>query len=300
MMAGALPHFVLDIADDAQAPETIRDGVVAIGSFDGVHRAHQALIQTASALAQEVGSRPIALTFEPHPRAVLQPGAPLFRLSQPSQKRALLGIAGAQGVVDIAFNRDLAALSPEEFVERVLVQRLGVSGVVVGEGFRFGRKRAGDTDLLAALGKTHGYRTATVQTVTDEAGNVISSGRVREALQEGDIAAANRLLGYRWFVVGKVVTGDKRGRELGYPTANVSLPAPIGLRHGIYAVSASWDGSHNVAGVASYGIRPTFGGGDALLEVHLFDRNDDLYGRAFAVTFLDWLRPEERFDRWRR
>lgn len=295
-VTGALPHFVLDVAAATQAPESVRGAVVAIGSFDGVHRAHQALIEAAATLAAERGTRPIALTFEPHPRSVLQPDAPLFRLTQPAQKRQLLGIVGAQGVIDVVFSRDLAVLSPEEFVERILVERLGVKGVVVGEGFRFGRKRAGDTDLLSALGEKHGYRVATVPTVMDGQGQVISSGRVREALQAGDIAAANRLLGYRWFVAGTVVTGDKRGRELGYPTANVALPAPIGLRHGIYAVAASWPGSHNVAGVASYGIRPTFGGGEALLEVHLFDRDDDLYGRAFAVTFLDWLRAEERFD----
>ena len=254
-MADTLPHFVLDIADDAKAPNAVRGGVVAIGSFDGVHRAHQALIQAAATLAQEIGAQPIALTFEPHPRAVLQPDAPLFRLTQPAQKRALLGIAGAKGVVDVAFSRDLAALTPEEFVERILVEQLGIKGVIVGEGFRFGRKRAGNTELLAMLGETHGYRVVTVPTVTDEAGAVISSGRVREALQEGDIVTANRALGYRWFVVGTVVAGDKRGRELGYPTANISLPAPIGLKHGIYAVAARWQGGHNLAGVASFGIR---------------------------------------------
>jgi riboflavin kinase/FMN adenylyltransferase len=289
--------YRLDIADDEPAPDGFRHAVIAIGSFDGVHRGHQALVATAKRIAGDIGAKPpLALTFEPHPRAVLQPDAPMFRLTQPPAKRTLLGIAGAEGVVEVAFNRDLASLGPEDFVAEVLVNRLAVKAVVVGEDFRFGRKREGTTDMLNALGSIHGFHVQTLSVVTDESGEVISSGHIREALSRGDIDAANAGLGYRWFVTGTVVEGDRRGRELGYPTANLELPTPIGLRHGIYAVTARWPGVTRAAGVASYGIRPMFGGGDALLEVHLFDRGDDLYGKELNVAFLGWLRAEERFE----
>ncbi len=288
--------YRLDIAADGPAPETFRNAVVAIGSFDGVHRGHQALISAAGALAAEIGSTAMVVTFEPHPRTVLRPEAPLFRLSQPSAKRALLGIAGATGIVEVVFDRTLAGLSPEDFVERVLVQRLAVRGVVIGEGFRFGQRRAGDAELLRSLGAANGFRVTTLPIVADAAGEIVSSGRIREALQRGDVPAANAALGFRWFVTGAVIHGDHRGRELGYPTANIVMPASTGLRHGVVAVSAHWEGGDAISGVASFGHRPMFGGGESLLEVHLFDRSDDLYGRELAVSFLAWLRAQENFE----
>ena len=284
--------FRLDIADDAPVPAALRGGAVAIGNFDGVHRGHQALIRTAAG----TGAPPIAATFEPHPRAVLQPGASHFRLNQPATRNRLLAIAGAEGIVEIAFHRDLAALSAEAFARTVLAERLGARFVVVGEGFRFGNRRAGDTDLLAALGRELGFEVRVLPPVTDETGEIISSGRARDALRHGMIDLANAVLGYRWFVQGTVVAGDRRGRELGYPTANIALPDPIELRHGIYAVTARWDGGTPLPAIASYGVRPVFEGSEPLLEVHLFDRDDDLYGRELTIAFLAWLRPEENFE----
>lgn len=205
-------------------------------------------------------------------------------------------IAGARRVVEIGFSLAVAELSPEAFVEDILVRRLKPKAVSVGEGFRFGHGRTGDTALLMALGLRFGFTVVVLPVVNDEADRLVSSGRVRDALRKGDVAEANAVLGYRWFINGTVVTGDKRGRELGYPTANIRIPAGSDIRRGIYAVAVSWDGQTPLHGIASFGIRPMFGGGEPLLEVHLFDRADDLYGRELTVSFFAWLRPEETFE----
>jgi riboflavin kinase/FMN adenylyltransferase len=283
------------VDDPAPIGDGFRNAVLAIGSFDGVHLGHQALIAKATTIADELGTSAIALTFEPHPRTVLQQDAPFFRLTPPPAKRQLLGLAGAAGVAEVVFDQSLAKLSAADFVASVLAGRLRARAVVVGEGFRFGNRRSGDTDLLAQLGRGHGYRTEILPTVVDAQGKSVSSGRVRAALGDGDLADANATLGYRWFVTGTVVDGDRRGRELGYPTANLGLIAPIGLKHGIYAVSARWPGGGMRQGVASFGVRPMFGSNTPLLEVHIFDFNGDLYGTDLTVSFHAYLRPEERF-----
>ena len=279
--------FRLDIANDAPVRAALRGGAVAIGNFDGVHRGHQALIRTAAG----TGAPPIAATFEPHPRAVLQPGASHFRLNQPATRNRLLSIAGAEGIVEIAFHREMAALSAEAFAKTILADRLGAR-----HRGQAAARLAGHTELLAALGREFGFEVRVLPPVTDETGEIISSGRARDALRHGMIDLANAVLGYRWFVEGTVVAGDRRGRELGYPTANIALPDPIELRHGIYAVTARWEGGTPLPAIASYGVRPVFEGSEPLLEVHLFDREDDLYGRELTITFLAWLRPEENFE----
>jgi len=295
MPAATPPIERLALDRNDRPAETFRSAVVAIGSFDGVHRGHQALIGNAARLAARLGSHPVALTFEPHPRTVLQPDAPFFRLTQPPAKRVLLGIAGAAGVAEMRFDAALAKLTPEAFVESILVDRLAARGVVVGEGFRFGAKRAGDTELLARLGRRSGFSVDIASIAADDDGRPISSGRVRSALSAGDLADANASLGYRWFVTGTVVPGDRRGRELGYPTANLRLPGTIGLCHGIYAVTARWPGGALHPAVASYGIRPMFDGDSPLLEIHVFDFDGDLYGSDLTVFFHARLRGEERF-----
>lgn len=269
---------------------------MAVGNFDGVHLGHQALIARSKDAARSLGTLPLALTFEPHPRSVLQPDAPFFQLLHRRERRRLLMIAGAKRVVEIAFTSAVAELSPEVFVEDVLVRRLKPMAVSVGEGFRFGHRRSGDTELLAALGSRYGFDVEVLPAVHDGSGRLVSSGRVRDALRNGDVGAANAVLGYRWFVEGTVVTGAKRGRELGYPTANIRIPAETDIRRGIYAVKVSWKGHAPLPGIASFGIRPMFDGDEPLLEVHLFDRSDDLYGRELVVSFFAWLRPEETFE----
>jgi riboflavin kinase/FMN adenylyltransferase len=286
----------LDLTDSTPLPLHFQGCSLAVGNFDGVHIGHQALIVKSESSGRSLGALPLALTFDPHPREVLQPNAPFFQLLDPSARRRLLMIAGARRVVEIEFTPAVAELSPEAFVEDILVQRLKPKAVSVGEGFRFGRRRTGDTALLTALGLRFGFTVEVLPTVNDEADCLVSSGRVRDALRDGDVVGANAVLGYRWFISGTVVTGDKRGRELGYPTANIRIPVESDIRHGIYVVAVSWDGQTPLPGIANFGIRPMFGGGEPLLEVHLFDRTDDLYGRELTVSFFAWLRPEDTFE----
>ena len=276
-------------------PPEFRATVAAIGSFDGVHLGHQALIARVKAVAGRIGAAPAILTFEPHPRAVLRPDQALFRLTPADVKRRVAEAAGISRVIEMRFEPGLSALTADEFVQAVLVDRLRVAAVVVGQDFRYGKGRTGDVTTLTDAGRRLGFRVETVLPVADAAGVIISSGRVRDALAAGRIAEANALLGYRWMVSGTVIHGDKRGRELGFPTANVSLPPTNALRHGIYAVTVSWDGERRRPAVASFGVRPTFGGSLPLLEPHIFDFDGDLYGKTIHVSFVEWLRPEERF-----
>lgn len=283
-------------SDEAAIPASHRGLVLAVGNFDGVHRGHQALIATAQAEAAARGTGAGVLTFEPHPRSVLRPDAPTFRLGPRETRCRILGALGIQAVIELSFDVALAAIPAEAFVRDLLVGRLGISGIVVGEDFRFGHKRSGDVALLRRLGAELGFAVRGLPAVLREDHEPFSSGRVRSALAAGDIAVVNGMLGYRWRTAGPVIHGDKRGRELGYPTANIRLEAASALRHGIYAVLAAWPGQPARSAVASFGVRPTFGVGAAVLEVHVFDFDGDLYGKEMTATFLAWLRPEERFD----
>lgn len=275
-------------------PADLSGGVVAIGNFDGVHRAHARLIDFVIAEARGRGVRAVVLTFEPHPRTFFRPQTPVFRLTPPAMKARLLKVVGVDGLVVLPFDRTLSETSAEDFIGRVLVGGLAASVVVVGYDFHFGKGRAGNQAMLESAGAEFGFAVSTVPAIVDQDGSLISSSVIRDALAAGDIAAANRLLGYRWFVSGTVIPGDRRGRELGFPTANMRLPAESRLRHGIYAVRFTRGGA-TFDGVASYGRRPTFDNGAPLLETFLFDFSGDLYGAECTVTFLDWIRPEERF-----
>ncbi len=213
----------------------LRGAVVAIGNFDGVHRGHRAVIATARERARALGRPAAALTFEPHPRSFFRPQEPLFRLTDERNKLRLLSTTGLDGAIVLRFDAALAVLSAEEFVERILVGTLGIAGVTVGFDFHFGANRTGSPDYLAAAGPRHGFAVDIVPRFEDN-GRRISSGPIRAALAEGRVAEAAEMLGYPWFVSGEVVHGDKRGRELGFPTANLRLDPACGLRHGIYAV----------------------------------------------------------------
>jgi riboflavin kinase/FMN adenylyltransferase len=277
-----------------QIPSGLAGGVVAIGNFDGVHRGHAALLDATRAEAGKRGVPSLVLTFEPHPRTVFRPEAPVFRLSPLPAKARLLKAVGIEGLAVATFDRAFASLTPDEFIERVLVGQLHVAGAVVGFNFRFGRARSGDHQTLAAAGERLGFDVTVVEPVAD-AGATVASTDIRQALAAGDIARANVLLGHRWFVVGTVEHGEARGRALGFPTANIHPPADCALRHGVYAVRVQRPGGAIHDGVASYGIRPTFGGGAAILEAYLFDFNDSLYGEQVAVTFSGWIREEAKF-----
>ena len=282
------------VVRDSAPDDTLRGAVVAIGNFDGVHRGHRAVIGAALDQARALGRPAAALTFEPHPRAYFNPGEPLFRLTDEAVKLRLLASTGLDGAIVLTFDAALAGLSAESFVERILVERFAVSGAVIGFNFHFGMNRAGSPDFLKAQGKKYGFAVDVVPRFEDN-GRPVSSGPIRDALAAGRLDQAAEFLGYPWFVSGEVIHGDKRGRELGFPTANLKLDAACGLRHGIYAVRVA-AGERRYNGVASFGRRPMFDTGAVLLEVFLFDFAGDLYGQNIDVAFIDWIREERMFD----
>ncbi len=282
------------VRDDGAQLATLRGGVAAIGNFDGVHRGHRAVVEAAVARARALNAPAVAVTFEPHPRVVLQPGAAMFRLTDERAKLRLLAATGLDGALVLTFDAAFANLTAQQFIERVLVGRLAIRGAAIGFDFHFGRARQGSPAFLAAAGERLGFSVETAPPLEDE-GRPVSSSSIRAALSEGRVVEAAELLGYPWFVRAEVVAGDRRGRALGFPTANLRLDPACALKHGIYAVRVKLDGSlHD--GVASFGTRPTFDDGAPLLEVHLFDFVGDLYGRELDVAFIGWIRPELKFD----
>ena len=275
-------------------PAGWRNAVVAIGNFDGVHRGHQAVLESARVEAEHLEAACIMLTLEPHPRAFFS-GRPLFRLTPEPIKAALATALGLDGMIVLRFDRDLASMSAEDFVRDVLVERLAIRSAVTGYDFQFGKARRGTPEFLQDQGVLHSFSVSVVPAL-EEGGDAVSSTRVREALGKGDIDAANKLLGWRYAVAGTVVEGDRRGRDLGYPTANMVLDPATELAHAIYAVRFLRPDGKLYDGVASYGRRPTFGGGDPVLETFLFEFSGDLYGETALVSFHAFIRPEERFD----
>jgi riboflavin kinase/FMN adenylyltransferase len=288
--AGVLsPHTL------ATAAPGLTGGIAAVGNFDGVHRGHTALLERAKAVARERGLAALALTFEPHPRTIFKPEAPVFRLTPLPAKARLLTAVGLDGLVVVPFNRTFSTMTADAFVDDILVDRLRIEGVVVGRDFHFGKGRGGSAATLAAHGRRFGFGVAVVDPVVGDSGETVSSSSIRDALAAGDIAMANGLLGHRWFVTGEVVQGDRRGRELGFPTANIRLGDDCRLRHGIYAVQLRRQDGTLLTGVASFGRRPTFDDGPPLLEVFAFDFSGALYGETVIVVFLGWIRGEAKF-----
>lgn len=282
-------RVVRDFAPD----DALRGAVVAIGNFDGVHRGHQAVIAAAVDRAKGLGVPAAALTFEPHPRDFFNPTEPLFRLTDEAAKLRLLASTGLDGAIVLTFDAALASLTADEFVRRILIERFAISGAVIGFNFHFGMHRAGSPEFLVAEGGKHGFSVDIVPRFEDN-GRPVSSAPIRDALAAGKLDQAAELLGYPWFVSGAVIHGDKRGRELGFPTANLRLDAGCALRHGIYAVRVA-AGGRRYDGVASFGRRPMYDNGAVLLEIFLFDFSGDLYGQTIDVAFIEWLRDEAVF-----
>jgi riboflavin kinase/FMN adenylyltransferase len=291
------------LRSSASFPPALRGAVAAIGNFDGVHLGHRALIAAVHAeadktaqLARTACPRAV-MTFEPHPRRFFVPSSPPFRLDALETKARIFGDLGINAVLAMPFDAALAAQSPQDFVDHILARDLGLSHVVVGYDFTFGKARSGNTDLLRELGAKHNIGVTVVSPQGDKQGDseVFSSTRVRRLLGAGEQAEANRILGRPWEIVGVVEHGDKRGRELGYPTANVALTDFQVPKFGIYAVRCVLDGEVR-DGVASLGIRPTFDQTDVKLEVYLFDFSGDLYGRSMRVEFHAFLRPELKYE----
>ena len=278
-------------------PPELKGGVVAIGNFDGVHRGHRSVLERALEIAAQRGVPALVLTFEPHPRTLFKPDQPVFRITPAPLKARLLEAMGFRSVIEYPFDAEFSQRSAEDFVVSVLKDWLQASSVVTGFDFHFGRGREGGPAYLMNAGRRHGFDVSLVDAFRDENAEVVSSSRIRDLLIAGDVAQAAGLLGYRYTVEAEVVHGEKLGRTLGYPTANMRNAPEAGLKPGIYAVRfRRADGSiHD--GVASYGRRPTVtDNGAPLLETFLFDFSGSLYGETCAVSFFGYLRPELKFD----
>jgi riboflavin kinase / FMN adenylyltransferase len=271
-----------------------RGMAVAIGNFDGVHLGHQALVRAARQCSLASGARLAVLSFEPHPREYFDPDSAPPRLMRLGEKCVALDALGVERLVVLRFDAHLQHLSPEDFVEQALRQGLGARHVVVGEGFRFGCRRAGTIETLAALGARAGFEVIAVPSVTAD-GARVSSTRVRAALGAGDLAGAERLLGRPYAMSGRVIYGQQLGRRLGFATANLRLHRRVAPLGGVFAVEVRGIDGCAAAAVASLGNRPTVGGGETLLEVHVFDFDGNLYGRRLSVDFVAKLRDEAKF-----
>jgi riboflavin kinase/FMN adenylyltransferase len=282
------------LATPADIPPEWRGAVVAIGNFDGVHRGHQSVLRAARDEADRRGVACLMLTLEPHPRAFFS-GKSLFRLTPAPLKAAAATAVGLDGTLVIPFDRARADQSAEDFVAEMLVGNLAIAAAVTGQDFHFGHARRGTPAFLRSEGERHGFAVALCDALMD-GGEVISSTRIRAALSAGEMETANRLLGWRFAVAGEVAHGDARGRELGYPTANMTLDPVAALAHGIYAVRYVRPDGGVHDGVASYGRRPTFGDGKPIFETFLFDFSGDLYGENALVALYGRIRAEKRFD----
>jgi riboflavin kinase/FMN adenylyltransferase len=291
------PGFTV-IRDDTPAAAIPKGAVVAMGNFDGVHLGHRTVIAAALRMGQAHGRPALAVTFEPHPRSFFSPNSPQFRLTDEASKLRLLAGTGLAGAVVMTFDKGRAGTTAQDFIHHDLIHRLGISGIAVGYDFHFGKGRVGSPSLLVNEAPRLGIE-VDVQAHVDIEERPVSSSAIRMALAEGQIDDATAMLGGPWFVAGQVIHGEKRGRELGYPTANIRLDKNCGLKHGIYAVRVGRGQGKDHArfdGVASFGRRPTFDNGAPLLEIFLFDFKGDLYGTALDVAFIAFIRDELKFD----
>ncbi len=289
-------------------PAAARGGVITIGNFDGVHIGHRAVIGEARRIASDLAAPLAAVTFEPHPRRYFRPDAPAFELTPLRGKIRQLDMLGIETMRLVRFDRSVASQPPERFVEDIVVAGLEARHVVVGYDFVFGQGRRGNAELLADLGARHGFGVTSVDPVTVEGGPVYSSTNIRASLADGDPLAAAALLGRCWEIEGKVATGDKRGRTIGFPTANLALDDYLEPAIGVYAIWAGLDrrdgadrsdgpdGTIWHMGCANIGRRPTFGGDEVVVEAHLFDFTHDIYDRQLRVALVDYIRPEQKFS----
>ena len=275
-----------------------RGASVAIGNFDGVHIGHQSVIEQARAAGDAIGAPLGVLTFEPHPRQYFAPDAPPFRLMNPEARAHRLEKLGVERLYELNFNAALAGLSPRDFAGKVIRDGLGLSHVVVGADFCFGKGRAGDAADLVAFGKEMGFGVTIAELLEGDNGEV-SSTAIRNALSDGRPRDAARMLGHWHRIDGPVVGGEQRGRDLGYPTANMSIEGLHPPKFGVYAVLVDvLDGPHkgHYHGAASLGVRPMFNGEVPNLETFIFDFSGDLYSADLSVALVEYLRPEETFE----
>jgi riboflavin kinase / FMN adenylyltransferase len=283
------------LSSSAPIPTTLHGGIIALGNFDGFHLGHQSVVGAAVEQAKARGVPAIVATFDPHPVRHFQPHAAPFRLTTLDQRQRLFSAAGADAMLVLEFGAGMAAMPAAAFIDDLLIGNLGVTGVVTGEDFVFGSKRGGNGDTLAAAADAGRFTYTRVGAVMDN-GTPVSSSRIRDALRSGDPAEAARLLTRPFAIEGAVQHGDKVGRTLGYPTANIDLGPYLRARYGIYAVIGRLPDGRVLQGAANIGIRPQFDPPKELLEPHFFDFNEDLYGQTIEVAFHAFLRGEAKFD----
>jgi riboflavin kinase / FMN adenylyltransferase len=283
------------VGGDETVEGTLRGGIVALGNFDGFHLGHQAVVGRAVALARAQGRPAIVATFDPHPVRYFKPDVPPFRLTSLDQRQRLFAEAGADAMLVFKFDAELANVAAQDFITDRLIARACAAGVVTGEDFTFGKGRGGNTMVLAEIGGAHGLIVETVGPV-EEAGETISSSRIRDALQAGDCAAATHLMTRPFAIQGIVQHGDKVGRTIGYPTANLDMADYLRPRYGIYAVRGRLPDGRVLDGAANLGVRPTFDPPKELLEPYFFNFSGDLYGQEIEVELHSFIRPEAKFD----
>lgn len=274
---------------------SLKDPVLTIGNFDGVHRGHQALFRKAREWAEELKGESVVVTFNPHPLQVLSPDQGLVFITPHERKLELIALCGIDVAIVVPFSTEFAQMSASDFVKVLLVDRIGPKGIVVGEGYRFGYGREGDTQYLQKMGSRYGFRVETVSGVQLD-GSLVSSTLIRQLIQEGDLREANKLLGRSYEIGGVVIPGHQRGgRLLGFPTANISISNQAPPKRGVYAVRVKV-GDAAYGGAANVGYNPTFGGTELSIEVFLFDFHENIYDRFIRVSFLERLRDEKRFS----
>jgi riboflavin kinase/FMN adenylyltransferase len=283
------------LTSDRPVPEALRGAVVALGNFDGFHQGHRAVVRRARVIATEEGRPLIVATFSPHPSRIFNPDAPFFRLTTLEQRERLFAAAGADAMLVFHFTRELAAVSADSFITDWLTGRIGAAVVVTGQDFTFGKGRTGSVAALQRRGSALGLRAEAVGPVSDAEGP-ISSSRIREALQNGDCETATRLLTRPFSIEGVVQHGDKLGRSIGYPTANIPFDRYLRPAFGIYAVRGHLADGRVLDGAANLGLRPTFDPPKELFEPHFFDFSGDLYGQTIEVDLIHYIRPEAKFD----
>ena len=276
-------------------PAHLRGGIVALGNFDGFHKGHQAVVGRAVSRARTEGRPALVATFDPHPMRYFRPDSPWFRLTTLEQRERLMRAVGVDEMLVFEFDAGFAAVTAADFVTDWLVRRIGAAGVVTGQDFTFGKDRGGDVDQLKLMGKANRMSVETVAPVTDD-GEVVSSTRIRDALHAGDCETATRLLTRPYAIGGVVEHGDQRGRELGYPTANLVIGNLLRPRYGVYAVRGHLEDGRALDGVANLGTRPMFDPPKELLEPHFFDFDGDLYGQRLEVDLISFIREEMVFD----
>ena len=273
----------------------LRGAIIALGNFDGFHFGHQAVAGKALSWARDEGRPAIIATFDPHPVRFFKPDVAPFRLTSLDQRQRLFADAGASAMLVFEFDAGLAATTAEDFVAKLLVERFGAAGVVTGADFTFGKGAKGNIDVLREVGAAHGLKSEAVSAISDS-DDVISSSRIRKALKEGLCEEANRLLTRPFAIRGEVIHGDKNGRILGYPTANIDIGEYLRPKYGIYAVKGLLPDGRVLKGAANLGIRPSFDPPKELLEPFFFDFSEDLYGQTIEIELHHFLRGERKFD----